>query len=898
MVTAIAKSLRFQERDVRAKQIDDRTEHTFEWVFDQRIGLTTWLREGAGVFWISGRPASGKSTMMKFISNDHRTKQIFESWQGHSHQAHVSFFFHHRGNTVQKSFEGLLQSILSQLVENDHTMLVHIIPMLRERYMQLVNSSDQGSLSEDLNLLILDDIIKEDSSQNHDAHSILATELPRKMFYEIITSNMLGKDETASDYNSIEKEVLSRKDEILKTTNEQQLQNLKPPIWRKKWNTEIREKFLSLLLKWRNSVDLRGKLEHMMQLANLCLDDANPVDASSERRRRVELVLQRQHKREILRSDVETEIWSKARLHEAFKCIVEQRVMDRDICLFLDALDEYDGPPEFIAGFLKDLVKEREGFRTRIKILFSSRPWNVFVDEFKQYPGFRIHEHTQQDVRLFCAHTIHGYLPGYKEVRRLISRIVAESRGVFLWVRLVLQDLAGLAAKCIESGMSERNLRDKLEKMYDSIPRDLVDYYEAIIDRIPQHYRWDAYCIIESVCKSVEHIQASDVLDIMRCSTLTKLSQFHGPCQIFSRDEVGRRVQAVSGGLLELVDAQMGANIVPQLLPLHQTMLEYARRPLFKDRLLGQLSHITDDNGHTFLAKYLLCHDKCHITRRLIHHAHESENTTGISLYDILHNEVFKIIHPAIWPGGKCTTVSPVGFAVAGHLHLFLKEALEHDKHAVTNASDSFLSLILWSFDQSVCEIDEAVAMIHSLISHGFKVEQDPSGLIMMLARDRHDRHFKRTYDLAQLDKMSQASLSGCHDLEMDLSCLPAMQHTKCLHLSSPTLTEYLLDRGANPNSLNSEGQTPLDFLVDGAEPFLGFSVKMVYQKSVLLVQKNGLLCKTRAEPWDSFVNQFDICGFDTLPFRSRHFPKWRASHIQGSSLQGTVQSRWWPWSR
>lgn len=829
--------------------------------------------------------------MMKFINNDYRTREFLQGWQRKDHQVHASFFFHHRGNATQKSFEGLLRSILSQLLENDYSVFTHIMPILRERYLELLKMKGLGDLSSDLRLLILDYAVKADEVLERGVDDILETQLPRKKFYDIVVSNMRAGDATAPAWTLIERYVISRKDEILKATNARELDNMKPPICQGKWDGEAREHFLSLLLQWRDAVDLRGKLENLMQLANAGSKDANTANWSLERRRRLEQVVQRQHDRELLRAAVETEIWSKPKLEKAFRYIIEQQKFDRDLCLFLDALDEYDGPPGFIAEFLKDLVRERKS-RTRVRILFSSRPWNVFIDEFHQHPGFRIHEHTLYDVRMFCAQNINHNLPGSEEIIRLIGKIVEESRGVFLWVKLVLHDLTDLAARCIEVGMRGRSLRNKLEEGFNSIPKDLVDYYGAIIDRIPQNYRWHAYCLLESVCRSYKTIQAGEVLDILRCSTITKFSRFRGQPSFASLEEVENHIRAVSGGLLEIVETHTWSRVVPQLQLLHQTMLEYVRRPLFKGKLLGQMSHITVENGHSFLTKYLLYREKCRVTPHLLRHAHESESSTGINAYDLLHQGIFTIM-----PSGEIspTEVSPIGFAVAGLLHLFIKEALEHDENVIKNAQDSFLSLVLWSFDNSLCEIDEAVAMIHFLSCHGFRVDNDADGLSKIVARDPRGPNFQRPYEPEQYDKMAKAALSRCLDLEMNVPFLPAVLHSKCLHLSSPAVTEHLLNKGANPNSTNSEGQTPLDFLFDVGKTFLGFSTEQLCQKGVLIVQRNGLLCKTHTEAWNDLMRDFNARGFDTSPFRERQFPKWIRQPAQGSSLQRATGFLW-PW--
>jgi len=105
-----------------------------------------------------------------------------------------------------------------------------------------------------------------------------------------------------------------------------------------------------------------------------------------------------------------------------------------------------------------DLVKKNPDSQTRVRILFSSRPWNVFVEEFKDCMGFDIHDRTE-DVRQVCAYILQAQAPnaqGAREIIRLIEKIFQRARGVFLWVELVMHDLCRHSADCIDRGIGSR----------------------------------------------------------------------------------------------------------------------------------------------------------------------------------------------------------------------------------------------------------------------------------------------------------------------------------------------------------------------------------------------------------------------------------------------------------
>lgn len=103
----ILNSLHAPERDTRMEQIEDQSNHSFDWVYSS-LGFPQWLRNGQEIYWISGKPGSGKSTLMKFIHNDARTFELLHQWQSGAYQIIASVLFHYRGSSIQKLFEGLL----------------------------------------------------------------------------------------------------------------------------------------------------------------------------------------------------------------------------------------------------------------------------------------------------------------------------------------------------------------------------------------------------------------------------------------------------------------------------------------------------------------------------------------------------------------------------------------------------------------------------------------------------------------------------------------------------------------------------------------------------------------------------------------------------------------------
>jgi hypothetical protein len=70
--------------------------------------FTEWLQGEQSLYWITGKPGSGKSTLMKYLYNDPRTLENVERWSKSHKLARAGFFFWNSGSSMQMSKMGLL----------------------------------------------------------------------------------------------------------------------------------------------------------------------------------------------------------------------------------------------------------------------------------------------------------------------------------------------------------------------------------------------------------------------------------------------------------------------------------------------------------------------------------------------------------------------------------------------------------------------------------------------------------------------------------------------------------------------------------------------------------------------------------------------------------------------
>ena len=154
----ILSSLRYDIQYSRYDAVAETYESTYQWIFrsyrkqsnQQRpqVDFTDWLEHGAGIFWISGKAGSGKSTLMKFICDRRDTQLRLQDWAGQAILVTASHFFWNAGASLQKSQVGLLRALCFEILRCCPS-LSHVL--CKERWEENTRSSsaeDSWSLHE------------------------------------------------------------------------------------------------------------------------------------------------------------------------------------------------------------------------------------------------------------------------------------------------------------------------------------------------------------------------------------------------------------------------------------------------------------------------------------------------------------------------------------------------------------------------------------------------------------------------------------------------------------------------------------------------------------------------------------------------------------------------------
>jgi hypothetical protein len=744
LITCIELLATLQSEDIEARLSDIAPPHenTFEWVWTaNELDFVPWLQSGTGIYWISGKPGSGKSTLMKYLYRNEQTEQQLRSTTFCGTLIRPSFFFHNRGSKNQKSLEGLLSSLLYQILSSEATMLDTVVDLFRKR-----------------------------------------------------------------------------------------------------------------LLKRR----LR---------------------------------------------------WSRQDLEQAFTVIMEQKNTEVSICLFLDALDEYDGDPESVAYFLRSIVATPQDSATKIKVCFSSRTYNIFIDEFGKCPGFKIHEHTQQDIeqviagRMFTSQSINdtlalGDVQAIHQFREVKCQLVSRAEGVFLWLKFALDNILRVHR---EGG----TMADILQRL-SFLPDELDQFYHLIIENVLPEHRRETYVMLETVLRYNGELTVQHLSGILACSSTKSLKDIprelpYPPLANMAESHLARRLRSRCGGLLELEKRDESRSIVQFM---HQTVKEFVSQPGFRQLVLPQERDLPLENGYSFLSIYGLCR-LYHATdsvsgidsyERFLDHTTEVELTTGRSQKKLIDEMPPSRFARAINFREKNFN-SLMSFAVVRNLRLFISETLQTSGNQLVN-QNPVRSLLHYAVDPETRR-----RAYHS-------DSQNLSDMVEILMRAGADTGsvyddktpFQELFDglnsfrwtfvpsprVEDLRKLMQYFLElGNQDRNEDIRFLGKIE---ALHTSSPALARSLLKYGADANARNGWGQTPLDIIVETLN--LRFQkenytqVEEAYETTTCLLAHGGRFTRTVAREgfrasrdgkrWlctlERFIEVVEYAGFNSSPLKSELF--------------------------
>ncbi|KAK5735550.1 hypothetical protein LTR17_008083 [Elasticomyces elasticus] len=216
-----------------------------------------------------------------------------------------------------------------------------------------------------------------------------------------------------------------------------------------------------------------------------------------------------------------------------------RRIANRDCCPFLliDGSDEYEGKPTEIIRLMSVLTG-----MPNIKICVSSRPLTTFWDAYASMATkLFMEDFNQSDITHYVRDRLesHARFEDHEDRNTLgaslVNNVVNSSGGVFLWVRLVMEDL--------EEGIRGRNTIIQLQRRLDRLPKDLEQFFDHMLNKVSEEYRKD--------------LARPPELDNINDIRATESRYNHK-----SRSDLESRLRSYCRGLLIIQDLPLGTNFI------------------------------------------------------------------------------------------------------------------------------------------------------------------------------------------------------------------------------------------------------------------------------------------------------------------------------------------------
>ncbi|KAL1611827.1 hypothetical protein SLS60_000047 [Paraconiothyrium brasiliense] len=231
-------------------------------------------------------------------------------------------------------------------------------------------------------------------------------------------------------------------------------------------------------------------------------------------------------------------VWTQIDLEECFS-LVFSHVTSSPIILLIDAIDEYDGEDDTISEYFLKMARQHH---SAVRICVSGRKRAAFVHEFATCPVLQMEVETKEDIESY----VNARLSAMEDrspnkclssIATLSSDIVDKADGVFLWVKLVCDQLVKAARRGEDYACIKRRLL--------SMPEDLNALYQRILNDVPVFDRKEALAMLAIINTAFELLSPLE----LRVALHYSLGIYD---DIYNAQLAEDRIAAVTGGFLEV----------------------------------------------------------------------------------------------------------------------------------------------------------------------------------------------------------------------------------------------------------------------------------------------------------------------------------------------------------
>lgn len=178
-------------------------------------------------------------------------------------------------------------------------------------------------------------------------------------------------------------------------------------------------------------------------------------------------------------------MWTQHNLQSLLEDVLQTCLSSIGICLFADALDEFDGLQQELMDHLMYLQTTHG-----LKLCFSSRPPGTIEEGFPDATRLCLQNFTGSGIRKYVRdsvlghHTVKSSQIFHDKAMHLAHRISSAAEGILLWVKIVVNMTV--------NGLDDGYTLDDTETRIEQLPSEIEALYAAMIQRIRKQYPKDA----------------------------------------------------------------------------------------------------------------------------------------------------------------------------------------------------------------------------------------------------------------------------------------------------------------------------------------------------------------------------------------------------------------------
>ncbi|KAF4457663.1 hypothetical protein F53441_423 [Fusarium austroafricanum] len=218
-------------------------------------------------------------------------------------------------------------------------------------------------------------------------------------------------------------------------------------------------------------------------------------------------------------------------------------------CFFIDGLDEYQESRGkghvYLVRMLSDWTTNSQG---RLKVVISSRDYNVFLNSFSEDYRLQFHNLTWFDMKRYARDSL-AYLPNSELKDYFLLKIPKKANGIFLWIILVINQ--------IRNKTEDEASQEQIFELLDSLPSEIEALFEYILNSPDATCRRIAYQTISVLRTAQEDYLTFTLLEFSFLEVYHRDTQF-STREDFTESHEGtapgkylKRLRGICGGLVE-----------------------------------------------------------------------------------------------------------------------------------------------------------------------------------------------------------------------------------------------------------------------------------------------------------------------------------------------------------